>query len=107
MGKTAYTVCDTCKGWVFDWKLQKSGGWCNNCSKIIKGWYPAAAQGGTYRTTPATPPWRKGAPPVQLGPADEVQNMLEKLTAAVNEGDENIDLGPLRVLHAQLAAKEP
>ncbi|CAK0830570.1 unnamed protein product, partial [Prorocentrum cordatum] len=36
--RRTYTVCSGCSGWVFDWELQRSGGWCNKCDNYITGW---------------------------------------------------------------------
>ncbi|CAK0863323.1 unnamed protein product, partial [Prorocentrum cordatum] len=104
--RQTYTVCGGCAGWVFDWKLQRSGGWCNKCEAYISGWGGKSDPGGGGQRGVGKPPWAKQI--VITSPGDEVQHIIDKFQLGKGAyATANVDIGPLQALQAQLTAKAP
>eukprot|EP00959_Pyramimonas_sp_CCMP1952_P391152 8197292-Pyramimonas_sp.AAC.1 len=70
-----YTVCGSCSGWVFDWKLQRSGGWCDRCGDVIDS--PAWRSCGDQETRGERPPWWTSNR-ARLTPEQELDSLIKK-----------------------------
>ena len=106
--RTLYTVCTRCGGWVYDWKLERSGGWCNECQGIIS----AAAWDSTFPkldgSTPGGangPPWRKGQIAVTL--EQKVAALLNKFESGTGNYKVSVDLHGLRPFNDQVEQSAP
>ncbi|CAK0809977.1 unnamed protein product, partial [Prorocentrum cordatum] len=104
-GRQTYSICATCGGWVYDWKLERSGGWCNKCQSVMPGWKsmaPGTAAADKGKSTGKGPPWRK--PTAVHGTLAELSSMLERVESLTAQMAPQVDLGPVKAVQSQVQA---
>ncbi|CAK0883645.1 unnamed protein product, partial [Prorocentrum cordatum] len=94
-----YTVCASCGGWVYDWKLQRSGGWCDKCNDFIN---PVLQ----HSKDKEKPPWRKDGNPT-LTPEQELDAIIQKFEAQQGGYKVQVDLQALRDFKGQVVEAIP
>ncbi|CAK0876765.1 unnamed protein product, partial [Prorocentrum cordatum] len=86
------TVCAKCGGWVYDWKLQRSDGWCDRCNDVIDS--PKWQTCGDQEARGVQPPWWSNRP--RLTPEQELDTIIKKFEEKKGSYKVDVDLQALR-----------